>query len=181
MSCCGGSSSQHLSSLSSPEQDKRWNSSSLCQRLLERCLAAVSFIAAAGAEYNRCCYHITASELYTFISMQNQLVCLVTSAMLFTSRQEIACSPARSSQHEALCSYQPCASFCAFRQSKKSWLHLPSAVVGVFQMRRVPIALCYQEEQWFVSDLPLDHNFSTGSSALWGHCLPPSCSGVLLE
>lgn len=165
MSCCGASSSQHLSSLSSPEQDKRWSSSSLCQHLLERCLAAVSFTAAAGAEYNRCYYHITASEHYTFISMQNQLMGLVTLAMLFPSCQEISCSLAWSSQHKALCSHQPCASFCTFRQREKSRFHLPLAVVGLFQTRLVPIALCYQEEQWFVSDLSLDHDFSTGGSA----------------
>lgn len=48
---------------------------------------------------------------------------------------------------------------------ERSRFHLPLAVVGLFQTRLVPIALCYQEEQWFVSDLSLDHDFSTGGSA----------------
>lgn len=81
---------------------------------------------------------------------KNQLMCLVTSAVLFTSHPEIARSLARSSQHEALCPHLPCASFCAFRQREQSRLHLPSAAVGVCQTRQDPIALCYQEEQRFV-------------------------------
>lgn len=101
-SCGGASSSPRLSSPSRPEQDKAWSSSSLCQRLLGRCFAAVCFTAAAGAEYNRCCYHITASEHYTFISTKKpaHVPCHFSNAFYITPGgcpQPGAEQPARSS------------------------------------------------------------------------------------